>query len=596
MPTQAKPDSSYASNRLTKRNAPRKHLLSNFNEPESEYEKTDVVGIKNESVQPSVQIKPEIDTDAEPLSSDEEEAEDSKLDIAQHSIKERAEIDANAEPSSSDEEEVEDPMPDIAQPSVENKPEIDTDTEPLSSPPLSSPPLSSPPLSSPPLSSPPLISHEEGEEEEEEVPKSNAAQPSIKREFDIDTDADPLSSDEERVSDSDTSPPCKDVNYRAMALEMKLAEGNNRAYSSAQTHNGYSRKGTFARTLSAMTGSDDEDDLFLFSSQSRKRQRATKYASKTTYFNRPSFPPPPTEKVKEPSPVDEAPKEPEETFIMPKDIENSSFRELRGGEDSNSSLSYGPYTMEEYEAMLLDDDSPLSSPSSSTCEQMSQLDELAAKENRQPSPPRLALCPMCHKEVDWASLELFKAQPKQRIREQVMFCESHKLRSAMDLWRERGYPNIDWDRFEERVQSYFPELEKLLVPGAFSYYRNILSTSFAPGKARNSRVRVSDGERLETMTCGYYGTMGATRILETIIRRFSVVVRRLATTDDLIKTAGVAGYTQSVLVPELAVLLVKDDMKVNDEDARRIMRESMDIGSRVNPDLNVVPVPEDVEL
>ncbi|KAJ5459485.1 hypothetical protein N7530_011429 [Penicillium desertorum] len=566
MGTQAKPDSSYASNHLTRTNGPPGHLLSTFNKPESEDAKTEVAWINKEGVHPSVETKPDIDTDAEPLSSDEEEAEGPKPDIAKPSTEKRAEIDTDAEPLSSDEEEVEDPMPDIAQPSIENKPETDADTEPLSSP---------------PLSSPPPISEEEG---------------SIKTKLDIDTDADPLSSDEEQVSDSDASPPRKEVNYTTMTLEKKLAEGKNRAYSSPQTHNGYSRKSTFSRTLSAMTGSDDEDDLFFFSSQSHKRQRATKYASKTSYFNRPSFPKRPADKVTEPSPVEETPKEPEETFIMPKDIENSSFREPRGGEDSNSSFSHGPYTMEEYEAMLLDDDSPLSSPSSSTCEQMSQLEQLARKENRQPSPPRRALCPMCHKEVDWTSLELFKAQPKQRIREQVMFCESHKLRSAMDLWRERGYPNIDWDGFEERVQSYFPQLEKLLVPGAFSYYRNILSTSFAPGKARNSRVRASDSERLETMTCGYYGTMGATKMYVTIIRRFSVVVRRLATTDDLIKTAGVAGYTQSVLVPELAVLLVKDDMKVNDEDARRIMRESMDIGDRVNPDRNVVPIPEEVGL
>ncbi|CAG7959478.1 unnamed protein product [Penicillium nalgiovense] len=576
MATQAKPDPSYASNLLTRRNAPRGHLLSTFNRPESEDAKAEVAGINKEGVHPSVEAKLEINTDAEPLSSDDEEAEGPKPDIAQPTIEKRAEIDADAEPLSSDEEEVEDPMPDIAQPSIENKPESTTDTEPLSSPSLSS------------LSPIP--------DELEEVPKSSAPQSSIKAKLDIDTDADPLSSDEEQVSDSDASLPRKERNYTTMTLEKKLAEGNNGGYSSPQTHNSYSRKGTFSRTHSAMTGSDDEEDLFFFSSQSHKRQRATKYASKASYFNRPSFPPRPTEKAKEPSPVEETPKEPEETFIMPKDIENSSFREPRGGEDSNSSFSHGPYTMEEYEAMLLDDDSPLSSPSSSTYEQMSQSEELAAKENRQPSPPRRALCPMCHKEVDWASLEIFKAQPKQRIREQVMFCESHKLRSAMDLWRERGYPNIDWDGFEERVQSYFPQLEKLLVPGAFSYYRNILSTSFAPGKARNFRVRVSDGERLETMTCGYYGTMGATKILETIIRRFSVVVRRLATTDDLIKTAGVAGYTQSVLVPELAVLLVKDDMKVNDEDARRIMRESMDIGDRVNPDRNVVPIPEEVDL
>ncbi|KAJ5446431.1 hypothetical protein N7491_002513 [Penicillium cf. griseofulvum] len=541
MVAQAKPDSSYGTIHLTRRNAPPGHLLSSFNKPGPKDAEINIATSGKEAVQPSVETKLEIGADAKPLNSDKEEAEGSKTDDAWHNI--------------------------------EIIPEIDTDTESLSSAPLSSPPVSI-------------------NEEEAEDPKPSAAQPSIKKMPDIDTDADPLSSDEEQASDSDASPRRKEVNYTTMTLEKKLAEASNKEYCSPHTPNGYSRKGDFARTLSAMTGSDDEDPLFFSgSSQSHKRIRATKYASKKkTYFNRPSFPPRPrsTVKVEEPSPVQEAPKEPEETFIMPKDIENSSFREPRGGEDSNS----------KYEAMLLDDDSPLSSPSSSTCEQMqmSQADESAAKENGQPSGP--ALCPMCHKEVDWDSLELFKSQPKQRIREQMMFCESHKLRNAMDSWHERGYPKIDWNGFEERVQSYFPELEKLLVPGAFSYYRNILSTStsFAPGKARNFRVRAGDEERLETMTCGYYGTMGATRILEAIIRRFSVVIRRLATTDELIKTAGVAGYTQSVLVPELAVLMVKDDMKVNDEDARRIMRESMEIGHRVHPDLNVVPIQDDVEL
>ncbi|KAJ5412283.1 uncharacterized protein N7487_006642 [Penicillium crustosum] len=544
MAAQAKPDSSYASNRMTKSNPPSRHLLSTFNKPEPEDANIDSATIKKEAGQPSVEGKPEIDTDAEPLSSDEEEAEGSNVDVAPTSIKKEAEVGTDAKPLSASQEEVEDPMPDIARPSIENKLEIDTDIESLSSP------LSSPPLSSPPPSSPPLGCNEEGSEN----PISNAAQPNIKKEWDIDTDADPLSSDEEQASDSDASPYRKEVNYTTTSLEAKLAEGN----SSPQTHSRNPRKGEFSRNLSAMMGSDS-DDLFSFSSQSHKRRKATKYAAVAS---------------------GEAPKEPEETFIMPKDVESSSFREPRGGEDSNSSFSHGPYTMEEYEAMLLDDDSPLSSPTSSTCEQMSQLDEFTTKEKRQPSPPPKPCA---------------RYAPKQRIREQVMFCESHKLRSAMDLWRDRGYPEIHWDGFEERVQSYFPELEKLLVPGASSYYRNILSTSFAPGKARNFRVRVDDAKTLETMTCGYYGTRGATKILETIISRFSVIVRRLATTDELIKTAGVAGYTQSVLVPELAVLMVKDDMKVNDEDARRIMRESMDIGARVHPDLNVVQVQEDVE-
>lgn len=511
MAAQAKPDSSYASNRMTKSNPPSRHLLSTFNKPEPEDANIDSATIKKEAGQPSVEGKPEIDTDAEPLSSDEEEAEGSNVDVAPTSIKKEAEVGTDAKPLSASQEEVEDPMPDIARPSIENKLEIDTDIESLSSP------LSSPPLSSPPPSSPPLGCNEEGSEN----PISNAAQPNIKKEWDIDTDADPLSSDEEQASDSDASPYRKKVNYTTTSLEAKLAEGN----SSPQTHSRNPRKGEFSRNLSAMMGSDS-DDLFSFSSQSHKRRKATKYASvsKTSYFNRPSFPPLATEKSKEPSPVGEAPKEPEETFIMPKDVESSSFREPRGGEDSNSSFSHGPYTMEEYEAMLLDDDSPLSSPTSSTCEQMSQLDEFTTKEKRQPSPPPQALCPICRKEVDWASLELFKAKPKQRIREQVMFCESHKLRSAMDLWRDRGYPEIHWDGFEERVQSYFPELEKLLVPGASSYYRNILSTSFAPGKARNFRVRVDDAKTLETMTCGYYGTRGATKMY-VIYKPFLVELR-----------------------------------------------------------------------
>jgi hypothetical protein len=59
----------------------------------------------------------------------------------------------------------------------------------------------------------------------------------------------------------------------------------------------------------------------------------------------------------------------------------------------------------------------------------------------------------------------------------------------------------------------------------------------------------------------------------------------------------VAGYAQSVIVPELAMRLVAQDMNVDDENARQIMRDSMEIGERLNPELNdVVPVPagEDV--
>lgn len=428
--------------------------MSNFNKPEPENTRTEVASTNFNVVQPFTETKPDVDTDAEPLSSEEEEAEESQPN-------------------------------DVVQPSIEINSDIDTDADPLSS-----------------------------DEEQTEKTEPDVAQPSIETKSDIDTDAEPLSSEEEQISDNESLPGRKESKYATTTLAEKLAEEKNGSQASPQVRSGSFRRSGPARTLSAMMGSDDEDGPLFSSgsSQSYKRQRATKYSSKTSYFNRPPFPPRPVVKTREPSPAVESPKEPEETFIVPKEIGTSSFKESRGGEESNSSFSYGPFSMEEYEAMLLGDDSPLSSPSLSLCEEMSQLDEFGAKEPRQPSPPPKALCPLCHEEVEWALLERFKAQPKQRIREQVQFCERHQLRSALLLWIERGYPTIDWKNFEERIQSYFPRLEKFLVPGAFSYYRNMLDASFTPGQAKNYRLRAEDGKGLENMTCGYYGPLGATKM------------------------------------------------------------------------------------
>lgn len=78
--------------------------------------------------------------------------------------------------------------------------------------------------------------------------------------------------------------------------------------------------------------------------------------------------------------------------------------------------------------------------------------------------------------------------------------------------------------------------------------------------------------------------------------RFSASLRRLATSDNIIKTAGVAGYAQSVLVPELAVRLVKEDMGVDADSARQILRDSIDLGQKLNPALDdEVPIPPEEE-
>ena len=119
-----------------------------------------------------------------------------------------------------------------------------------------------------------------------------------------------------------------------------------------------------------------------------------------------------------------------------------------------------------------------------------------------------ALCPMCKKEVDRDLLEIFLAQPKQRVREQQQFCASHQQDTAEKEWESQGYPVIDWETFDKRVQKHFPALEKLLIPDCASYYRNILDEALKSGKSRNFRLSLS-GDGLETISCGYYGTKGS---------------------------------------------------------------------------------------
>ncbi|KAL4929463.1 RTC4 family protein, partial [Aspergillus undulatus] len=238
-----------------------------------------------------------------------------------------------------------------------------------------------------------------------------------------------------------------------------------------------------------------------------------------------------------------------------------------------------------------EDSSPLSSPISygSTSDVLMK-DNDDSKEMEAPVEYR---CPICKEPVEPEFLIMFRAQPRQRIRDQFAFCESHKSSLVDEQWKEKGYPTIDWEKFDERIETHFDELEKLLVPESSSYYRNVLDTNLKSGKAKNFRLTLA-GDDLEMISCGYYGTRGSGKMLESITHRFARKLRRLATEDHIVKQAGVVAYAQGVLVPELAIRLIKEDMDVDDDNARQIMRESIQLGQKVNPAENdVVPVVEE---
>ena len=75
---------------------------------------------------------------------------------------------------------------------------------------------------------------------------------------------------------------------------------------------------------------------------------------------------------------------------------------------------------------------------------------------------------------------------------------------------------------------------------------------------------------------------------ENIIKKFSSHLRDIAVKDRLVAARGVAGYVQSVLVPELAVRLISEDMKCGVQEARQIMKDSAGLGDLLNEEVGDV--------
>lgn len=279
-------------------------------------------------------------------------------------------------------------------------------------------------------------------------------------------------------------------------LEQKLAE-NNDGRDFTTNPPGSSRK----RKATSMLGSDDmaaQDPFDTWSSQRSKRpslgygSRFRKTPSSSMVESHaPSSAPQPKSSVTSFSTQADSPEE-------EKEEKGSGFRVPR-----NPEIEPPPSSFEIPESD--DETSDLSSAKSYDSASFAIVDD---SENVEPAE---YLCPMCKEPVEPELLVKFRAQPRQRIRDQYVFCESHKKPAMEKEWEEKGYPTIDWERFDGRIEAHFDELEKLMVPESSSYYRNVLDTTMKSGKAKNFRLTLA-GDALETISCGYYGTRGSGRM------------------------------------------------------------------------------------
>jgi len=174
---------------------------------------------------------------------------------------------------------------------------------------------------------------------------------------------------------------------------------------------------------------------------------------------------------------------------------------------------------------------------------------------------------------------------------QQRFCRHHKVETARKVWTDRGYPEIKWETLGRRLRGHHENLVAVLQGATHSVYRDRLQKvvdSRATRSARTAYIKSADAgddDGLEIKP-GYYGPKGEKVMTEHILSDFSRELRDIAIKDSLVAASGVAGgvsgFVQAVLVPEAAVLLVKDDMKVDVQQARKILAESWELGELLN--------------
>lgn len=118
-------------------------------------------------------------------------------------------------------------------------------------------------------------------------------------------------------------------------------------------------------------------------------------------------------------------------------------------------------------------------------------------------------CPLCNERVDSLFFEEWTGGRRLTIRQQVDFCRAYKKHMAGNEWRKQGFPDIDWQCLDERLNKYHYAIDDILQGRRFSFYRNVFEDLVKSGKDRKMRKTILNGDEFEESTPGYYGSRGA---------------------------------------------------------------------------------------
>lgn len=205
-------------------------------------------------------------------------------------------------------------------------------------------------------------------------------------------------------------------------------------------------------------------------------------------------------------------------------------------------------------------------------------------------------CPLCENLVQpsyyW---DFWKGKGTKTMHLQKQFCRLHTEHDALALYKQKGYPEIDWELLPARVENYHSQLIALLKGDVESHYRDSHAQKAEAGERPNVREMMASNADLETKT-GYYGPRGRRAMMEAITTQLADVIRECAEKDKVVNFGGFANFVLRVLVPELTIRLVIEDCGCSEQMAKEIIQESGELGGLVHDEIeDMVRVESDAE-
>ncbi|KAK5087991.1 hypothetical protein LTS08_004947 [Lithohypha guttulata] len=185
--------------------------------------------------------------------------------------------------------------------------------------------------------------------------------------------------------------------------------------------------------------------------------------------------------------------------------------------------------------------------------------------------------------------------------QQQQFCYIHRMRDARLAWNKAGYPELDFATLgtSKRVQKHIKNLLPVIVRKTPSFYLKKLDEAASRSKGQGAIKHFFAEETIDLIHHGYYGPRGA-KVISKAIAEDTEVVSSLKgrTRDKAVQAAGVGRYIDCVLTPEVLIKLMQEDSKepCNGEDARKVLKESQELGRLLCGDDDEVSAEEDVDL